>query len=209
MKRKRFGVTQIVAAVKQHDLGFSATEIAGKLGIAEQTFYRRKKQDGGLEVAEVRELKQLRDENAGLKWLVADLSLDKVMLQEIASKNGRRIATPVGGAPSAAALLGQRATQLRGHRHPSQHASLAVGAALPGGATAEDPRTGAKLDTLRLQVRPYPAKAPGHSRQQEARSSPLSRGRPTDSGQASSTVYHRHQRPARPHQTAGAERGLV
>lgn len=86
MKRERFSVEQIVAAVKQHDLGVSATDIARKLGIAEQTFYRWKKQYGGLEAGEVRELKQLREENARLKKLVADLSLDKVMLQEVASK---------------------------------------------------------------------------------------------------------------------------
>ena len=75
-----------MAAVKQHELGVSATDIARKLGIAEQTFYRWKKQYGGLEAVEVRELKQLREENARLKRLVADLSLDKVMLQEVASK---------------------------------------------------------------------------------------------------------------------------
>ena len=86
MKRKRYSVEQIVAAVKQHELGTSAGDIARKLGIAEQTFYRWKKQYGGLEAGEVRELKQLRDENAKLKKLVADLSLDKVMLQDIASK---------------------------------------------------------------------------------------------------------------------------
>jgi len=86
MKRKRYSVEQIVVAVKQHELGTSATDISRKLGIAEQTFYRWKKQYGGLEPAEVRELKQLRDENTKLKKLVADLSLDKVMLQDIASK---------------------------------------------------------------------------------------------------------------------------
>ena len=86
MKRKRFSVEQIVAAVKQHDLGVSAADIARKLGIAEQTFYRWKKQYSGLEAAEVRDLKQLREENTKLKRLVADLSLDKVMLQDIASK---------------------------------------------------------------------------------------------------------------------------
>ncbi len=86
MKRKRYSVEQIVAAVRQHDLGVSAADIARKLGIAEQTFYRWKKQYGGLEPSEVRELKQLREENAKLKRLVADLSLDKVMLQDIAGK---------------------------------------------------------------------------------------------------------------------------
>ena len=86
MRRKRYSVEQIVAAVKQHELGTSAADISRKLGIAEQTFYRGKNQYGGLEPAEVRELKQLRDENTKLKRLVADLSLDKVMLQDIASK---------------------------------------------------------------------------------------------------------------------------
>ena len=57
-----------------------------KLGIAEQTFYRWKKQYGGLEATEVRELTQLREENTKLKNLVAELSLDKAMLQEIAAK---------------------------------------------------------------------------------------------------------------------------
>ena len=86
MKRKRYSVEQIVAAVKQHELGVSVPDIARKLGIAEQTFYRWKKQYGGLEASEVRELKQLREENLKLKRVVADLSLDKVMLQDLASK---------------------------------------------------------------------------------------------------------------------------
>ena len=86
MKRKRYSVEQIVAAVKQHDMGLPVGDIARKLGIAEQTFYRWKKQYGGLEATEVRELRQLREENTKLKKLVAELSLDKVMLQEIAAK---------------------------------------------------------------------------------------------------------------------------
>lgn len=86
MKRKRYSVEQIVAAAKQHEVGTSVAEISRKLGISEQTFCRRKKQYGGLEASEVRELKQLRDENVKLKKLVADLSLDKVVLQDIASK---------------------------------------------------------------------------------------------------------------------------
>ena len=86
MNRKRYSVEQIVAAVKQHELGMSVADIARKLGIAEQTFYRWKQQYGGLEPGEARELKQLREENAKLRKLVADLSLDKAMLQDIAGK---------------------------------------------------------------------------------------------------------------------------
>ena len=86
MKRKRYSVEQIVAAVKQHAMGTPVADIVRKLGIAEQTFYRWKKQYGGLEPSQVRELKQLQEENAKLKKLVADLSLDKAMLQDIAQK---------------------------------------------------------------------------------------------------------------------------
>jgi putative transposase len=67
-------------------MGVSVPELARKLGIAEQTFYRWKQQFGGLEASQVRELKQLREENTKLKKLVADLGLYKVMLQDIASK---------------------------------------------------------------------------------------------------------------------------
>lgn len=87
MKKKRYSVEQIVAAVKQHEAGTTISDICRKLGIAEGTFYRWKKDYGGLEPSQVRELKQLKEENERLKSLVADLSLDKAMLQDI---NGRK-----------------------------------------------------------------------------------------------------------------------
>lgn len=86
MKRKRYSVEQIVAAVKQHESGLTVGEVCRKLGIAEGTFYRWKKDYGGMEPDQVRELKQLKDENDRLKKLVADLSLDKAMLQDITSR---------------------------------------------------------------------------------------------------------------------------
>jgi putative transposase len=86
MKRKRYSVEQIIAAVKQNELGTPVPDIARKLGVAEQTVYRWKKLYGGLEPDQARELAQLRDENAKLKKLVADLSLDKIMLQDVISK---------------------------------------------------------------------------------------------------------------------------
>jgi putative transposase len=86
MKRKRYSTEQIVAAVKQHELGTPVADIVRKLGIAEQTFYRWKRQYAGLEPSQVRELNQLREENARLKKLVADLSLDKAMLTDVVKK---------------------------------------------------------------------------------------------------------------------------
>ena len=68
-------------------MGLGAPEICRKMGIAEATFYRWKSKYGGLEPSQVRELKQLQEENARLKKLVADLSLDKAMLQDITRKN--------------------------------------------------------------------------------------------------------------------------
>lgn len=86
MKRKRFSVEQIVAVLKQAELGMPVVDILRKVGISEQTLYRWKKQYAGLQSDQVRELKQLQDENARLKKRVAELSLDKAILQDIATK---------------------------------------------------------------------------------------------------------------------------
>ncbi len=81
MKRKRFTEEQIAFALRQVEGGVPVKEVCRKLQISEQTFYRWKKKFGGLGVAEVRRMKQLEDEVRRLKQLVADLSLDKAMLQ--------------------------------------------------------------------------------------------------------------------------------
>ena len=85
MKRKRFTEEQIAFALRQQESGTPVVEVVRKLGITEQTFYRWKKKYAGLGVAEVRRLRQLEDENKKLKQLVADLSLDKKMLQDVLS----------------------------------------------------------------------------------------------------------------------------
>ena len=86
MKKKRFSVEQIVAALKQIELGLTVADAARQLGVSEQAIYRWKKMYGGLESDQLRELKQLQDENGRLKRLVAELSLDKVILQDINAK---------------------------------------------------------------------------------------------------------------------------
>jgi len=86
VKRKRFSVEQIVAVLKQAELGLPVADLIRQVGISEQTFYRWKKQYAGLQSDQVREFKQLQDENARLKKLVAELSLDKAILQDINSK---------------------------------------------------------------------------------------------------------------------------
>lgn len=86
MKKKRFSVEQISGILKQAGLGAPIPELCRQHGISEQSYYRWKKVYGGMEPSEARELKALRDENTKLKRLVADLSLDKVMLQDVVQK---------------------------------------------------------------------------------------------------------------------------
>ena len=86
MKKSRYTEEQIAFALSQAEHGTPVLEVIRKMGITEQTFYRWKKKYGGLGTSELRRLKQLEEENRRLKKLVADLSLDKVMLQDVLSK---------------------------------------------------------------------------------------------------------------------------
>lgn len=83
MKRKRYTEEQIAFALRQAEAGTPVVEVTRKMGITEQTYYRWKKKYAGMGVAELRRLKQLEEENKKLKQLVADLSLDKKMLQDV------------------------------------------------------------------------------------------------------------------------------
>jgi putative transposase len=86
MKRKRYTEEQIGFALRQADSGTPVLEVCRKMGITEVTFYRWKKKFAGMGVVEIRRLKQLEEENVKLKRLVADLSLDKTMLQDVLRK---------------------------------------------------------------------------------------------------------------------------
>ncbi len=82
MRKSKFSEEQITMALRQAESGTRVSDICRKLGVSQATFYRWKKMYGSLGVPEVRELRQLRDENRRLKQLVADLSLDRSILQE-------------------------------------------------------------------------------------------------------------------------------
>jgi len=86
MKSSRYTAEQIAFAMRQAESGTSVSEICRKMGIAEQTFYRWKRKFAGMGIAEVRRLRVLEEENRKLKQLVADLSLDKQMLQDVLRK---------------------------------------------------------------------------------------------------------------------------
>ena len=84
--KTRYTEQQIAFALKQSEYGISVDEITRKMGISEATFYNWKKKYSGLDISDLRRLKQLDEENRKLKQLVADLSLDKKMLQDVLSK---------------------------------------------------------------------------------------------------------------------------
>ena len=86
MKKSRFTDEQIAFCLRQVESGVAVEEACRKLGISQQTFYRWKKKFAGLGVPELRRLRQLEEENRKLKTLVADLSLDKQILQDVLSK---------------------------------------------------------------------------------------------------------------------------
>ena len=86
MKKSKYTEEQIAFALRQGETGTRVSEICRKMGISDATYYNWKKKYGGLGVSELRRLKQLEEENARLKRMVADLSLDKQMLQDVLTK---------------------------------------------------------------------------------------------------------------------------
>jgi len=86
MPRAQASEVQIATALREVEAGTPLTEMARRLGVHVNTLLRWKKKYGGLGVPEVRELRQLREENGRLKQLVADLSLDRKILQDVLSK---------------------------------------------------------------------------------------------------------------------------
>jgi putative transposase len=87
MSKSNHTEAQIIEALKQVEAGRSAEDVGRQYGVSKHTVYAWKAKYGGLEVSEVQELRQLREENTRLKKLVADLSLDKDMLQSVIRKN--------------------------------------------------------------------------------------------------------------------------
>lgn len=84
--KDRFSEAQMIGIIKEQESGLSVVEICRKYGIGDSTFYRWKAKYGGMDLKELQRLKHLETENRKLKRIVADLSLDKIMLQDVLSK---------------------------------------------------------------------------------------------------------------------------
>ena len=87
MKKSRFTEDQIIGVLKEHQAGLSARELCRKHGISDATFYNWRSKFGGMEVSEAKRLKQLEDENAKLKKLLAESVMDVSTLREMLGKN--------------------------------------------------------------------------------------------------------------------------
>ena len=87
MSKSKHSEAQMIGALKQVEAGRKVDDVAREQGVSKHTIYAWKAKYGGMEVSEAQEMKQLREENARLKKLVADLSLDKDMLQSVIRKN--------------------------------------------------------------------------------------------------------------------------
>lgn len=87
MKRSRFSEEQIIGILKEHQAGLSASDLCRTHGISDATFYKWRSKYGGLEVSEAKRLKQLEDENARLKKLLAESVMDVSTLREMLGKN--------------------------------------------------------------------------------------------------------------------------
>jgi putative transposase len=157
--KKRFSVEQIVTVLKQAELGLSVADLTRRVGISEQTFYRWKKQYAGLETDQVREFKQLAEENARLKKLVAELSLDKAVLQDVLSKS-----SPAHAHEGGCGLCGepprlQRASGLFSHTSAPLHTAQTQHPGSAERASATHARHRGDPASLRLSADPHLAPA--------------------------------------------------
>ena len=154
MTRKRYSDEQIAFALRQAENGTTVEEVCRKLGVSEATFYRWKQQFAGMGVVGIRRLKQLEEENVKLKRLVADLSLDKTMLQDVLRRKFCRPA--VRRNSSSSGLRCQRAAGLQNNRVRAVIAALPIaarstdGAAHPAGRAdiSTGPAAGAEAGVL-------------------------------------------------------------
>ena len=87
MRGKRYSVETIIRIIKEKESGVPVKQLCRKYGMCEQTYYKWQQKYGGMELSDARRLKTLEDENARLKRMVAELSLDKQILEDVLSKN--------------------------------------------------------------------------------------------------------------------------
>ena len=153
MKKSKFTGEQIAFALRQAEVGTPVAEVCRKMGVSEATYYRWKQLYGGMGPSELRKMRQLEDENQKLKRLVADLSLDKAMLQEVLSKKSSAWSAAGDRSLGSGSVPCERAARLFCAQVRSPHAPLQVGAARSGATATTHP--GDRRDTGALWLSPH------------------------------------------------------
>lgn len=151
MRKSRFSDGQIAQALRQAELGTPIAELTRKLRISEATFYVWKKRFGKLGTPEIRELRQLREENTKLKHVVADLTLDRAVLQDVLKKSGEARSAADGEAAGAQDLAAQRTPRMRHPGLQPQDAALPVGQDGRSGSASTYQRDRGESHSVRLQ----------------------------------------------------------
>jgi putative transposase len=159
MKKSKFTEQQIAFALRQAETGTKVKEIIRQLGITEQTFYRWKRKFGGLGPSELRKLRLLEDETRRLKKLVADLSLDKAMLQEVIEKNFEGRSEAPSHRLHEGQLPGQRTSGVWRIAFGSLELSAKVDSKGSGRSSSTDSGSRRKPGSLRLPPDPHLASA--------------------------------------------------
>src|SRR5215207_3124416 len=208
MRKSRFTEEQIAFALKQAETGTPVAEVIRRMGVSEQTFYRWKKLYGGLGTGELRRLRQLEEENRKLKQLVADLSLDKHILQDVLAKKPDAWSATRTRAAGAGHARGERAPQLCGSRRRQVERALSLDQGRSGGASIEDPRSRQDPGSLRLLSDLHPAAARGLDGQSQTHLPALPRGRSEPEAEASPPARQRGRSGA-PARGGAAERAVV
>ena len=126
MKRKRHAEEQIIAILKEHEVGVKTAELCRKHGISEASFYNWKAKYGGLEVSEAKRLKGLESENARLKKLLADAMLDNAAVKDLLAKNGDARRQARGCRSSAFRVRHERAAGVQNDRVRADDGAVSV-----------------------------------------------------------------------------------
>lgn len=173
MKRSRFTEEQIAYALRLADSGTPVVDVCRQLGVSEATFYTWKKKYADLGVSELRKLKQLEDENARLRRIVADLTLDKQILQEVVRKKSEGRQTARAGGLDTRALPDQRAARLRTRVAATVDLVRQESCARPKRAAPAHSRHRPESSEIRLPACVGDAATRGLERRQETRLSSL------------------------------------
>jgi putative transposase len=152
MKKLRYTEEQVAYALRVAESGTPVADVCRQTGIAEATFYLWKKKFGSLGVSEVRELRQMREEKARLKRLVADLTLDKQILQEVIRKKAETSSQTGAGAVGAGPLPGELSARLCARPHLSEYLVLQITRARCDGPADAAPRDRAGATAVRLRA---------------------------------------------------------